>query len=318
MNTYYNDPNITMPDDADKLPRVLVGIKPISKKWKDSQLIITTFKSLSAYLDYITANKNTFIGDFMFWKCNESQSEATDINLFNKLVPCWEGTMTYGEAIEYGRYGWKLGAQEANSKLDVIIPNIYKRSSETKLDVSGQSVCTAAYLSNNPKAMYRKKKVQRKAKVITLNRCIDIGYEVEADVIFEHSLNVLALCRILEDCGYSVNINVCDGNSYDNTTEIIKIRVKNANERINLNKLVFPLCNPAMSRRLGFRYNEVTDTIKYRSYHNIYGKPLSHVVYTKFLESTKDNEIFIPTIFTKHDAQRILEEQFNIYNSKIK
>ena len=79
----------------------------------------------------------------------------------------------------------------------------------------------------------------------------------------------------------------------------IKVRIKSANERLNINKLSFPLVHPSMLRRLFFRFVEVHPGVP-RSFVRGYGMPLQPEDY----RSIYSDEILL-TQFINKDVDKI-------------
>ena len=70
--------------------------------------------------------------------------------------------------------------------------------------------------------------------------------------------------------------------------------LKKENERLNPQKLYFPLCHPSWIRRLNFRLVEETPDIRC-SWAFGYGRPCNLVMMKKII-SLRKNDIVIPTI----------------------
>ena len=77
------------------------------------------------------------------------------------------------------------------------------------------------------------------------------------------------------------------------------MRIKSANERLNINKLSFPLVHPSMLRRLFFRFVEVHPGVP-RSFIRGYGTPLQPEIY----RSIYSDEILLPQ-FINRDVDKI-------------
>ena len=86
-------------------------------------------------------------------------------------------------------------------------------------------------------------------------------------------MHVNVAIKKIEAQGIRVNLNLIWGVAAGNTKEVTKVRLKSANERLNISKLAFPLVHPSMLRRLCFRYLEVAPTVT-KSYTLGYGSPL--------------------------------------------
>ena len=58
--------------------------------------------------------------------------------------------------------------------------------------------------------------------------------------------------------GFGVNLNIFTMSQYDNQIHYAKFNLKSVAERLNIQKVFFPLCHPSFLRRLVFRLREET------------------------------------------------------------
>ena len=120
--------------------------------------------------------------------------------------------------------------------------------------------------------MVNKKMVPIKQKIITVNKSIDYSGKTKADTIIEESIKALQIVKKLEAQGLRVNLNIVLGTSENTKKFAIKIKIKSANEKLNVSKLAFPLVHPSMLRRLFFRFIEVYPNIT-KAFNTNYGYP---------------------------------------------
>lgn len=134
----------------------------------------------------------------------------------------------------------------------------------TCLGVQDYQAVVPLYLMGVPNNMVTKKMVPMKQKVITLNKSIDYNAGVSADDIMDESIKAMQIVKKLEAQGYRCNLNIVLGTSAGSKQFIIKVRIKSANEKLNISKLALPLVHPSMLRRLFFRFIEVYPTSQIR------------------------------------------------------
>ena len=158
--------------------------------------------------------------------------------------------------------------------------------------------------------MITKKNVPVKQKVVELTKAISYTSNITPEQIEEQSIKCLMIVARLESLGYRVILNVIRANwdwAYGHKArhlEVAKIRIKSADERLNISKVAFPLVHPSMLRRLMFRYTEVAPTVP-RSFVDGYGAPLAASKIRALLKETSDGkEIFVPA-FINIDANNI-------------
>jgi hypothetical protein len=151
--------------------------------------------------------------------------------------------------------------------------------------------------------MMNKKMVPVKQKVITLNKSLDYNGGVDADKIVDESIKAMQIIKKLEAQGFRCNLNICLGTTAgwgsDARQFIIKIRIKSANEKLNVSKLAFPLVHPSMLRRLFFRFMEVYPKVT-KNFVSGYGHPAT----SSEMRNVFKGEYLLPN-FIKKDVNTI-------------
>lgn len=210
---------------------------------------VREYNSLSEFEGYLT---NTQLNSTFRWK---GLASVQGSKVFTQ-------TGSYEEAIGIFKNGWDNMANKLTKKLSVVKDQIVdEQVKKVMYDVVGFQASVPRYLQGIPTSMVNKKVIQVKNKVITLNKDISYSAWVTTEEIVESSTQVLHLIKKIEAQGIRVNLNIIWGISAGGHSEVVKIRVKSAGERLNVSKLAFPLVHPSMLRRLLFRYVEVAPTI---------------------------------------------------------
>lgn len=258
----------------------------ISKK---SEVI--EFDSLREFYDYLC--KTPFNEAFRWAK----HSSVSNDEWFTK-------TKSFEEAVELFKNGWSDMATKLVQKLKVIEsktePAMKPRS---QLDVCGYQAVVPLYLQGVPNSMINKKMVPIKQKVITINKSIDYSGGTSADKIIDESIKAMQIIKKLEAQGYRCNLNIVLGSTAgwgkNEKQFLIKVRIKSANEKMNISKLAFPLVHPSMLRRLFFRFIEVYPNVT-KYFISGYGHPAESYE----LRNTFKGEYLLPN-FIKKDVNTI-------------
>ena len=236
-------------------------MKETTKTYGKNTSYIREFDSLNEFESYIT---NTPLNDTFRWQKLSSTSGSYSFTQ----------TQSYEEATKLLKDGWSSMAQEITKKLNVIKNQVVNEHVQKILyDVVGFQASVPRYLQGIPTSMVNKKLVPVKQKVITLDKDISYNASIKTEQIIEASVQTLQLIKKIEAQGIRVNLNLIWGVAAGDTKEVAKVRLKSANERLNISKLSFPLVHPSMLRRLCFRYLEVAPTVT-KSYTWGYGYPL--------------------------------------------
>lgn len=209
-------------------------------------------------------------------------------------------TKDFNEAVDLFKNGWSDMATKLVQKLKAtetkMVPTMKPK---TTLSVAGYQAIVPLYLQGVPNNMVNKKMVPIKQKVITLNKSINYNCGVDADQIIEESIKAMRIVKKLESQGYRCNLNIVLGTSAGGKQFIVKIKIKSANEKMNISKLAFPLVHPSMLRRLFFRFIEVYPNVT-KSFKLGYGTPAT----SEELKSIFKGEYLLPIIIKK-DVDKI-------------
>lgn len=190
-------------------------------------------------------------------------------------IESFTGTKSFDEAQELLKNGWSDMSKEITQKLNAkdieIKPAMgYKQ----RLDVQGCQPIVPLYLQGVPTNMVSRKMVPIKQKVITLNKSINYSCGWSKKRIVEESIKAFMLIKNLEAKNYRCILNVAFGSKTKDGEYIVSVRIKSATEKLNISKMVFPLINPSMLRRLILRFLEVFPGVP-RSFVFGYGTPIA-------------------------------------------
>lgn len=160
---------------------------------------------------------------------------------------------------------WSTGIEKLNVAFGAEVKNLEERKRQKMFyDVVGYQASVPRYLQGLPQNMINSKPVQKKEKIITIVKHIGYLADITADEIIRNSAKALAILNKIEQMGIRCNLDIYSP-AHKIGTGIIRIRIKNANERLSIGKLAFPLANPDMLRRYIFalrQYNVYDKTWK--------------------------------------------------------
>lgn len=257
------------------------GIKTGYDTWN-----LCEFDSLKEFYDYIC---NTPLNETFRWGDLSSSSTSKS---------GWYGTKTFDEATDLFKNGWQFGAEELTKKLKIAetqhdVQTTYKNI----LGMCGYQAIVPLYLQGVPNNMVNKKIVPIKNKVITINKTISVSASVSSATMKAESVKCFQIIKKIEQSGIRVNLNLMISTGH----VCVKIRLKSANEKLNISKLAFPLVHPAMFRRLYFRFIETYPTIP-KSFRYGYGRvPFE----SEFKAVCGKGEIVLPTLLKGNTEEEI-------------
>lgn len=241
---------------------------------------IETFDSMESFYKYLC--------DTPFNKAFRWESHASVENGYN-----FTQTKNFEEAVELMRNGWDDMASELTQKLKVATqhdaPVMKQRN---VLSVQGYQPVVPLYLAGVPTNMISKQLVPAKSKVVNVTKSVDYSSSISTNTIVRESIKAMQIVKKLEAQGCRCNLFVAIGSVEKNTSIFCKVKVKNANERLNVSKLAFPMVHPSMLRRLFFRFIEVHPSIT-REFVGGYGRPSTFGQ----LKTVFPNDIALPAKF---------------------
>lgn len=250
-----------------------------------SKEMVVEFVSLNEFYEYIM-NTPTNIS-FARASCKSRR--------YGKRAKDWTKTTSFEEAAYLLKNGWtdmsgaltqSLRLEESKMEPFLVQKNV--------LGIQGFHPIVPLYLMGIPNNMVRKEMHSVKQKVITLNKSITYAWHISSEQIIEQSLKSLMLIKKLEAQHYRCNLNIVFGVNASNFTFLVKVRIKSANEKLNVSKLSFPLVHPSMLRRLMLRFIEVHPKTPI-GYTFGYGTPIS----VNTIKSLLEGEYFLPPIIVK-------------------
>lgn len=263
-------------------------MKETTKTYGKTTTYIREFDSLNNFYEYITT---TPLNDTFCWKKGGLSSTQGSKQ--------FTGTESFEEAVNLFKDGWDDMAKKLTKKLKVQTNcSATSQVQKTVYDIVGFQCSVPRYLQGIPTNMVNKRLTPVKQKVVTLNKDFSYNAMTTTEDIIEASIQTMQVVKKVEAQGVRVNLNIIFGIAAGNTREVVKIRIKSANERANVSKLAFPLVHPSMFRRLCFRYIEVAPTIT-DSYSFGYGKPLDG---SQLKQYCKD-EYVLPRLFDGNLSQ---------------
>lgn len=237
------------------------------------------FDSITEFIDYLD-NTPTNIA---VWD-RRNLASATDDYDFCK-------THSLQEAKDLCKFGFHEDFDkllELKTTLEKYIKISMKKSKQYNFYV-GYAPDVKTYLEGNPLSMLNKQNPKRKHIDIYYNSAITGN--ISTNEIFNRGAITLCLVETLEKMGFSVGLNIFTLSECYNQVHYAKFNLKRNGERLNVQKLFFPLCNPSFLRRLVFRLREETPDITY-SWTNGYGKTADDYTIRKII-GLKDNDLVI-------------------------
>lgn len=183
-------------------------------------------------------------------------------------------TKSLDEAKTLLKNGWEEGAKKLVGRMKTIKVDNRILKEITKFDVVGFQCSVPRYLMGIPTNMVQKKKVQKKEKILKIVKQISYHSGITTDVMLEEGAKALKVIEILEAQGNRCElwIGFCNENGSETIQNSVLIKLKGANEKLNVSKIAFPLYHPSMLRRIKFAIVERTEGLV--GFYGSYGHPI--------------------------------------------
>jgi hypothetical protein len=233
--------------------------------------IIKKFDSWGDFVDYVVPMPKDVPGCIMQSRTNSSSNFS------------FTNVKTYEEAIELARTGWKEGADKVKTISDPIflhVSSLVERHSITH-DVEGIQVDIARYLDGEPECWIQWERQIVESPGTKIVRMIfngSVSGGVSTETIERVGAAAVALVELLEYSGTRVEIfleNVFAryvGPEYPKV--ISQVKIKSADQPLDIPRLAFALGHPACLRRLGFAFVELQSKEYRESIGSSYGMPI--------------------------------------------
>lgn len=257
------------------------------------------FDSITEFIDYIETQPTN---DSVFRECHSRTGDYS----FCK-------THSLSEAENFCKYGYHEDFEKIvtlKHKLEKYIKMSKSKSRQFNYYV-GYAPDVKAYLEGNPLSMLNKENPKRKHIDIYYNSAI-LG-DVSSEQIFNRGAVTLCLVEILENMGFSVGLNVFTMSGCDGQIHYAKFKLKRSGERLNVQKLFFPLCNPSFLRRLVFRLREVTPDIKY-GWSDGYGRTCNDAIIRDIIDLNKNDIVICQPDEMRVYGNDIVEDANNMFD----
>ncbi len=208
----------------------------------------------------------------------------------------WAGTSSYEEAVKLLTCGYtdilgklSLGIRKAMKSLkDFDFSKSYMIE-----DVQGACPIVPNYLQGLPKAMSYRQPVAKKVKTINIIYAPTANCGTGANEFIEAGIGLLSAIRAIEKSNVSIKLDCMFKNSYEGQEAVIGfVRVKNYRDRLDLQKLCFPIAHPSMLRRIGFKFLETVPNLTNRGFARGYGRSPSMSELNNYLK-VPDNTVLL-------------------------
>lgn len=208
----------------------------------------------------------------------------------------WAGTSSYDEAVKLLTCGYtdilgrlSLGIKKAMKSLQ---DYDFSKSSIIE-DVQGAAPIVPNYLRGLPKTMSYRQPISKKVKTINIVYAPTANCGTGAEEFIEAGIALLSAIRAIEKSNIAIKLDCMFKNSYGGREAVIgSVQIKNYRDRLDLQKLCFPIAHPSMLRRIGFKFLETVPGLTNRGFASGYGRSPDMSELTNYLK-LQDNTVLL-------------------------
>lgn len=220
--------------------------------------IVLEFGSVNQAVDWINQRPQ------LWFASDDSKAKAV-----GDSDSIWRGTATFDEALSQAQFGWREGAEKIVRFYDTINIKTKKSSPYWGFDVAGEIPDIPRFIAGDPEHMKSRSPVDRRKKDV-LRVVVPINYEFTAS----HSLRAARGAALLDylltaqELKFEVELTVLSvstpnyfmpGDDKYGPDVAVKIKIKDANDSLNLMRLAFWVMSNAAQRRIVFSIKERLD-----------------------------------------------------------
>lgn len=218
-----------------------------------------------------------------------------------KSYDSWEGVKSYQEALDLLSNGYQPSVDKLKSRLKTSAMGNGKRIT-FRNDIVGYAPIVPLAIQGVPQSMINHSMKPIKAKVLDIYYDMTCSYGTSSNTIMECGRKVLSVILDLESQGYRANLYGVQSYSGYEGADIVCVKVKSANQPIDLKRVSFPLTHTAFFRVIGFDWYSKCPKAKYRSG---YG----HALYYDYRDNMKKLQEMVREIFDCKQAVYISASQ---------
>lgn len=208
----------------------------------------------------------------------ESAFELVQTNKSRPVTPQWKddslekdgvsksfnGVSTIGEAYDLLETGWTQGLEEMNMAIGNAKTIAAHKRVAFKNDVVGFAPIVPLAMMNVPHSMINTALKSVKSKVIKIMYNMGDSCGTTTEQFFNRGKKVMETVVALERSGYRCELYSAQSYSNGETSDFLLVKVKEANQPLDVKRVMFPFTHPAMFRVIGFEWEDKCPSAIYR------------------------------------------------------
>lgn len=176
----------------------------------------------------------------------------------------WYGVGSSQEALDLCANGWGAKMRQVTAMTREAKRRIPASRSRMVNDVCGFAPVVPLALAGCPMSMISTVQVPRKSRTIDLYYDMTLSCTLPSSRLMSMGMGICEAVMRLEASGYRVRLSMMQSYADYKDGDHLIIRIKDETQPFNLERMCFPLFNPAMFRVLGFAWEDRCPTAVHR------------------------------------------------------
>ena len=237
--------------------------------------MIKNIKSKEINVDFVIENYNStadVVKDCKTRQITDSRFNNMQDGTLGGHSKSWCGVDNYEQALKFLEEGYQPTVEKLKAGIKANLQGNGKRISFHN-DIVGYAPIVPLAILGVPSSMINSKMKPIKAKVIDVYYNMTAGSFVDSDDIINAGVKMLSTIVALEQQGYRFNLYAVQNYYSNKKCYMLKVKVKDAMQPVDLKRISFPLTHTGFFRVIGFDWYSKCPEAKYLS---AYGHSLDY------------------------------------------
>lgn len=188
-------------------------------------------------------------------KCKDYNDHFSDSYQPGKDRIKWQGFTDQRDLLNQFEKSDLCGLSPTDIKKSFKIPTQKQVKTVYYADVVGCVPIVPNYIAGIPEQMLNIKTVNIPSKVISVYVDVGMSCGYSTNDYKRQGMNIMSHIVALERQGYRINLYQCWATKYHKSVGFLCIKVKDARDRMNIQRVMYPIVNPSFLRGIGFGWS---------------------------------------------------------------
>ena len=252
--------------------------------------MIKKVKSKEIDVDFVIESYNSsmdVVRDCKIRKITDSSFNDMQDGTLGGHSKSWCGVESYEQALKFLEEGYQPTVEKLKAGIKANLQGNGKRISFHN-EIVGYAPIVPLAVLGVPNSMINSRMQPIKAKVIDIYYNMTVSSGTSSESIIQAGIKMLSAIISLEQQGYRFNLYAVQNYYDDHKCYMLKVKVKDAMQPIDLKRISFPLTHTGFFRVIGFDWYSKCPEAKYLS---CYGKSIDYD-YSRERMSKASKELF--------------------------